>query len=102
MSFLPTGWSEAEIGDLWDSLYLQVNEIPDLLKHVKAQESQPFLEVQTDDVLLATLFFQSLRHSFQAQSLKFFHGLCVEHKFRSNTDRPENLPFLDEHLCPQE
>lgn len=37
------GLSKAEIADLWDSLYLTVDEIAEFLKHVKVKAIQPFV-----------------------------------------------------------
>lgn len=37
------GMPKAEVADLWDALYLQVEEIDELLKFVKARTSQPFV-----------------------------------------------------------
>ena len=37
------GLTEAEIGDLWDALYLTVDEIAELLQYVKTTAIQPFV-----------------------------------------------------------
>ncbi len=37
------GLSDAEIVDLWDSLYLTVDEIAELLQHIKTEAIQPFV-----------------------------------------------------------